>query len=122
MPARRLCPPKSSPDYGLPGFVDKPSPSAPGSGAFQAQTFGPWPQLFTAMLLRVGLCSLHSMLVRVLVVCTSYVGVMRGLLMVAGLVVLCRFLVVTSRMFEMLCCLEVMLCYLFRHVMLLLWL
>jgi hypothetical protein len=74
------------------------------------------------MLFRVSLCSLDSMLVRVLVVCTSYVGVMRGLLMVAGLVVLCRFLVVTSRMFEMLCCLEVMLCYLFRHVMLLLWL
>jgi hypothetical protein len=33
------------------------------------------------------------------------VGVMRGLLMAAGLVVLCRFLVVTSRMLVMFCCL-----------------
>ena len=68
------------------------------------------------MLFRVSLCSLDSMLVRVLVVCTSYVGVMRGLLMAAGLVMLCRFLVVTSRMLVMFCCLQMMLCCLFGHV------
>ena len=68
------------------------------------------------MLLRVGLCSLDSMLVRVLAVCTSHVGVMSGLFMAAGLVMLCRFLVVTSRMLVMFCCLQVMLCCLFRHV------
>jgi hypothetical protein len=44
------------------------------------------------------------------------VGVMRGLLMAAGLVVLCRFLVVTSRMLVMFCCLQVMFCCYFGHV------
>ena len=68
------------------------------------------------MLLPVGLCSLGRMEFRVLFVCTSRVGVMRSLLIAAGLVMLCRFLVVTSRMLVMFCCLQVMLCCRFGHV------
>jgi hypothetical protein len=49
-----------------------------------------------AVLFRVGLCGLGSMVVRVLAMCPGRVGVMPGLLMAAGLVMLCRFLVVMS--------------------------
>ena len=68
------------------------------------------------MVLRVGFCSLASVVIRMLLVSVSRVGVMRGLLVVAGLVMLCGFLVMTCRMLVMFCCLQVMLCCLFRHV------
>jgi hypothetical protein len=64
---------------------------------------------------RVGLCSFHGMLVGVLFVCAGCVSVVRGLLVVAGLVMLRRLLVMMSRMFVMLCCFVVMLCCLFGH-------
>jgi len=70
-------------------------------------TSSPWPLLFIAVLSRVGLCSLARMEGRVRFVSTSRVGVMRGLLIAAGLVMLC-FLVVTSRLLVMFCCLQVM--------------
>jgi hypothetical protein len=69
------------------------------------------------MLVRVGLCSLDSVVVRVLMVCTSRVGVMRRLLMTAGLVMLRCFFVVKSRMLVMFCCMQVMLRCRFGHVM-----
>ena len=72
------------------------------------------------MFLRVGLCGFGRMMLRVLVMSMSHVGVVRGLLMVATLMMLCRFLVVTSRLLMMFCGLQVLLYCLFGHLMFLL--
>jgi hypothetical protein len=50
------------------------------------------------------------MMLRVLMMPASRVGVVRGLFMVAALVVLCRFFVVARGMLVMFCCLQMMLC------------